>query len=512
MHDAAPVSIPRTRRPLLAALLLAWPGEVSAQTLMEAAWGDTVGRENALKTALSQLRRLLNGRLPPAKTHAYRLELRPGDTYDLERYRRLAQQGHEHIAVGNHQAAVACLREALDLWGDPPLADVPDDPLRLATWRQELLWERKVTQQTLLESRLLLGEHHQLLPEIRKELAEDPLSEPLNALLMRALYRAGYRVEALRRYDTIATLLAQDTAVEPGVRLRRLRDEIAADDVTEPAAGPWAVSLAQPSTPGLSAAPPLAQLPPAVTDFTGRATEIEQLSRHLSAPGAGVPIASIWGPPGVGKSTLAHQVAHLVRPTFPDGQIYVHMAGTSNQPRDISEVLGEVLPALGASAAYLPATVTARAALYRSLLAGRRVLVLLDDVCDMYQTHPLLPGTPGCAVLLTSRAHLAETASVRTVLLGPLSERESINLLSDIIGADRIRSDPVAAADIIDVCSGLPLAVRLAGARLLAQPGWPLHTFADQLRQHRMSLFTSDKVASPASISKVEHARVLRLP
>jgi hypothetical protein len=138
-----------------------------------------------------------------------------------------------------------------------------------------------------------------------------------------------------------------------------------------------------------------------------------------------------------------------------------------------------VLPALGASAAYLPATVTARAALYRSLLAGRRVLVVLDDVCDMYQTHPLLPGTPGCAVLLTSRAHLAETVSVRTVLLGPLSQQESMSLLGDIIGADRVQSDPAAAADIIEACSGLPLAVRLAGARLLARPDCPLHAFAD---------------------------------
>ncbi|MEV1002669.1 BTAD domain-containing putative transcriptional regulator [Nonomuraea sp. NPDC050202] len=494
---AAPVPIPRTRRPLLAALLLAWPGEVSAETLMEAVWGDAVGRENSLKTALSQLRRLLNGRVPPARAHAYRIELNPADTFDLEQYRRLAEQGRELISAGDHRSAVPCLRKALDLWGDPPLADVPDDPLRLATWRQELLWQRKVTQQLLLESRLLLGEHHQLLPEIRKELAEDPLSEPLNALLMTALYRAGYRVEALHRYDTIATLLARDTAAEPGARLRQLRDDIAADKLTAPVP---TVSL-EPCPSAPAADLPLAQLPPVVTDFTGRVPEIELLKGHLSATATGVPLASIWGPPGVGKSTLALQVAHLLRPAFPDGQIYVHMAGTSERPRDTAEVQAEVLAALGASPDTLPATVSGRTALYRSLLAGRRVLVVLDDVRDMHQAHPLLPGTPGCAVLLTSRSHLTATISIRTVRLGPLNQNESLSLLGDIIGADRLQADPAAAADIADLCSGFPLAVRVAGARLSAQQDWPLRTFSDQLRKRRMSMLATEEVAVEASIS-----------
>lgn len=465
-----------------------------------------------MKTALSQLRRLLPGRVPSAKAHGYRIELRPEDSFDLERFRRLAEQGRHHISAADHRAAVSCLQEALGLWGDPPLADVPDDPIRLATWRQELLWERKVAQQALLESRLLLGEHHQLLAEIRKELAEDPLSEPLNALLMTALYRAGYRTEALRQFDMIAALLAQDTGTEPGARLRRLRDEIAADAVAVPSSlgnsvggGPAGRLVAVEPTsmaPGGSGVPP-AQLPPAVGDFTGRTAEVEQLTRHLSGTGAsaGVPIACICGPPGVGKSGLAHQVAHLLRPRYADGQIYLHMAGMSERPREISDVLAEVLSAFGVSPANVPPTVSGRTALYRSLMAGRRVLVVLDDVSGMHQIHPLLPGTPGCAVLVTSRAHLVGGAGMRAIRLGPLSAQESLHLLGDIIGTHRVDAEPAAAADIVQACGGFPLAVRVAGARLSAQPEWPLQTFAERLRKRLLSMLQVDDMRVEASIA-----------
>ncbi|WP_181448777.1 AfsR/SARP family transcriptional regulator [Nonomuraea aridisoli] len=503
VQDVTPIEISPMRRPLLATLLLAWPGEVSAETLMQAVWGDTFGRENALKTALSQLRRLLPGRIPPARPHGYRIELMPEDTFDLEEFRKLIQHGREHLSAGDHEAAVPCLRKALALWGDPPLADVPDDPIRLATWRQDVLWERKVAQQQLLETRLFLGEDHQLLTEIRKELAEDPLSEVLNALLMTALYRAGYRVEALHQYDTIAELLAQDTGAEPGARLRRLRDEIASDD-----GGPVAVppaqeraTVAQPSGGRLALTP--AQLPPAVVDFIGRGGEIQQLTRYMSTAGAGpgVPIACICGPPGVGKSTLSHQVAQLVRQRFPDGQLYLHMAGTSERPREIGDVLAEVLSALGTSPADAPPTVSGRTALYRSLMAGRRVLVVLDDVSSMHQIQPLLPGNPGCAVLVTSRSHLVGGAGMRTIRLEPLSSHESQRLLGDIIGAHRVEAEPEAAADITRTCGGFPLAVRVAGARLSAQPDWPLGMFAERLRKRLLTVLSTDDMTIEASIA-----------
>ncbi|MFI6713562.1 NB-ARC domain-containing protein [Nonomuraea sp. NPDC050478] len=154
-----------------------------------------------------------------------------------------------------------------------------------------------------------------------------------------------------------------------------------------------------------------------MSDFTGRAAEVEELSRYLRTAGESgrVPIASISGPPGVGKSALAHQVAHLLRPHFPDGQIYVHLAGMSDRPRGITDVLGEVLAALGVELGHVPATATGRTALYRSVLAGRKVLVVLDDVSGMHQVDPLLPGTPGCAVMVTSRTHLVGGAGPRIV-------------------------------------------------------------------------------------------------
>ncbi|MFG1949288.1 BTAD domain-containing putative transcriptional regulator [Nonomuraea sp. NPDC048826] len=495
------VEITRTRRSLLATLLLAGSDGIVAETLMQAVWGDTYGRDNSLKTALSQLRQLLPGRIPSARGHGYRIVLRPEDGFDLTEFRRLVEEGRVQISTGDQHAAVASLRKALDLWGDPPLADVPEDPIRLATWRQELLWERKVAQQDLLKARLKTGEHHQLIGDLRRELAEDQLSEMLNALLMTALYRAGYRIEALQHYDGLVTTLAQETGADPGARLRRLRDEIANDtldlrtlDEDEQALNPTAW--------GAGGLPP-AQLPPAVSDFTGRAAEMEELARHLRTAGrtGRMSIASISGPPGVGKSALAHQVAHLLRPHFPDGQVYVHLAGMSDQPREITDVLGEVLAALGVELGHLPATVPGRTALYRSVLAGRRVLVVLDDASGMHQVDPLLPGTPGCAVMVTSRAQLVGGAGMRMVRLDPLSPEESLNLLGEIIGAERIQSDASAAADIVDACDGLPLAVRIAGAQLSGQPNWPLATFGTRLRKRLLSMLQADGMTVEAGIA-----------
>ncbi|MDA0634361.1 BTAD domain-containing putative transcriptional regulator [Nonomuraea sp. MCN248] len=512
-----PVEITRTRRSLLATLLLAGSDGIVAETLMQAVWGDTYGRENSLKTALSQLRQLLPGRIPSARGHGYRIVLRPEDSFDLTEFRLLAEEGRVRIATGDQHAAVASLRRALDLWGDPPLADVPEDPIRLATWRQELLWERKVAQQDLLKARLKTGEHQQLLGDLRRELAEDPLSEMLNALLMTALHRAGYRMEALRHYDGLVTLLAQEAGADPGARLRRLRDEIVNDtlDLRTLDENEQATSATTWGTGGLAPA----QLPPAVSDFTGRAAEMEELTRYLRTAGqtGRMPIASISGPPGVGKSALAHQVAHLLRPHFPDGQVYVHLAGMSDQPREITDVLGEVLAALGVELSDVPATVPGRTALYRSVLAGRRVLVVLDDVSGMHQVDPLLPGTPGCAVMVTSRAHLVGGAGMRMVRLEPLSSEESLTLLGEIIGAERIRSDAVAAADIVDACGGLPLAVRIAGARLSGQPHWPLAMFVTRLRKRLLSMLQADGMTVEASIADSyeslpdPEARVFRL-
>lgn len=516
-HRGEPVGITRTRRPLLATLLLAGSDGVGAETLMQAVWGDTYGRENSLKTALSQLRRLLPGRIPSARAHGYRITLRPEDQFDLAEFRRLAEEGRTRISAGDQQAAVASLRRALKLWGDPPLADVPEDPIRLATWRQELMWERKVAQQDLLRARITTGEHQELLGDLRRELADDPLSEILNALLMTALYRAGYRVEALQHYDTLAALLAQDTGADPGMKLRRLRDEIAADTL-DPRILDEDEQLTPAITWGSGGLPP-AQLPPAVSDFTGRAAEVEELSRYLRTAGESgrVSIASISGLPGVGKSALAYQVAHLLRPHFPDGQIYVHFAGMTDRPREITDVLGEVLAALGVELGSVPATVSGRTALYRSLLSGRRVLVVLDDVSGMHQVDPLLPGTPGCAVMVTSRAHLVGGAGMRTVRLEPLSTDESLNLLGEIIGSERLQSDTSGAADIVDACDGLPLALRIAGARLSGQPEWPLATFATRLRKRLLSTLQADGMTVEAGMadsyeSLPDHtARVFRL-
>ena len=252
-------------------------------------------------------------------------------------------------------------------------------------------------------------------------------------------------------------------------------------------AGPGTVQEHAPWSEGPSARPPLAvpvgggegppvcQLPPAVADFTGRQPQLELLAGLLGYDGerVGVPIAVITGLPGAGKTALALQVAHTVRAAFPDGQLWVPLEGATGHPRDPGEVLGELARALGVPGSAIPNSTAQRAALYRSLLAGRRVLVLADDAASAAQVQPLLPGTGQCAVVVTSRSELAGPAGARLVPLDPLTQAEAVELLSKIVGERRVSAEPGAAAELTAACGQLPLAVRIAGvpagrARVLA--------------------------------------------
>jgi tetratricopeptide (TPR) repeat protein/transcriptional regulator with XRE-family HTH domain len=270
---------------------------------------------------------------------------------------------------------------------------------------------------------------------------------------------------------------------------------------TEPALADAGYGLLSPGTPHAAGptqgarwaaeAPPVRQLPPAVADFTGREPQLTQLTEMLSRDRdarVGMPVAVVTGLPGAGKTALALQVAHTVRAAFPDGQLWVPLEGAGGRPRDPGEVLGELIRALGVSGSAIPQSVAERASLYRSRLAGRRVLVLADDAASAAQVQPLLPGTGQSAVLVTSRNELAGPPGSQLVPLEPLTPAESVQLLAKIVGRERVSAEPEAAAELAAACGQLPLAVRIAGARLAARTSWQLSALARKITRARRRL------------------------
>lgn len=281
--------------------------------------------------------------------------------------------------------------------------------------------------------------------------------------------------QALRvSLETLEDLLAAGPAAKPGPG----RDSLPGPGSLAASAGaqashPWSAGVAV----------PVRQLPPTVADFTGRTAQLDRLADMLSPRDdiAGIPIAVVSGLPGSGKTALALQVAHRMRSRFPDGQLWVALQGAASRPRDPGEVLGELLRALGVAGPAVPPTTAERAALYRSLLAGRRMLVLADDAASSAQVEPLLPGTGQCAMLVTSRSEQAGPPGARLLPLDPLTQSEAVELLTRIVGDQRVTAEPGAAAQLAAVCGQLPLAVRIAGARLAARTSWQLSAFARKI-------------------------------
>ncbi|MBB5782462.1 AfsR/SARP family transcriptional regulator [Nonomuraea jabiensis] len=452
----------RKPRLLLASLLLEANEVVSSEALVEVLWPRARPSSAVanLRTYVSTLRSA--GVQIEARASGYAMQLDTGRLDALE-FEDLVARAR---AAGRAEEAAEHLRRALALWRGTPLGDLPASPLWDGRLRA-LTQARLAAVEELVALKLARGEHAAAIDDLRDLIGEHPYREDLWQQLILALHHSGRRAEALNAYATIRRQLVDELGIEPGQELRDVHASVLAGDA--------------PPAP-VAAAPH--QLPADVPDFTGRAHDVATVTRALSAeahrPDGPPAIAVVTGPPGVGKSALAVHCAHALRAGYPAGQLYLCLGGTDAEPADPLALLAEALRALGVAEAALPPTVRERASLYRSVLSERPMLVLLDDAADTAQVRALLPGS-GSAVLVTSRRRIAELPGALQLELDVLPPSEAEELLGRIVGPERVAEEREAARAIVRSCGHLPLAVRVAGARLSGRPGWSLGVLRQRL-------------------------------
>lgn len=491
------------QRALLAALLVRANTTVPRDDLVAAVWGAEAPPTAlpALRTYAARLRRILGGagvRIV-GDSAGYRVEIREPAELDVCEAEALLRAARAATERAEHRAAALLLRQATGLWRGSPLADVPSDVLR----RDELARLEELRLR-VLEARIdadLRGgrteDVEDAVGELRALVAAHPLRERAHYQLMLALYTADRRGEALAAYAAVRRVLRDELGVEPGPRLAELhRRVLAVLPATDEPEGRAAVPAPAPApAPAPRAAPAVvpAELPPDIADFTGRWSLVKVVEKIL-APATGrdgataLPVAVLAGPGGIGKTTLAVHAAHRLRGGFPDGQMFVGLRGTGTDPARPEAVLARLLRGLGVPERSVPADGEERAALYRSTLAGRGVLLVLDDAADAAQVRPLLPGNPRCAVIVTCRGRLAGLDGVSTVEAGVLDPEEADDLFRRVAGEQRAQADEAATTVVLAACAGLPLAIRLAAARLASRPDWSTRTLADRLADERQRL------------------------
>lgn len=511
--DDQNVTIPRGKlRIVLAELALAAGRTLQADRLAERTWGLDLPRrpKSSVQNVVLRLRRILGADLIRTVGTGYALNVEPDDV-DVLLFGRLLGEAMAETAGADRTRDL--LVRATGLWRGEPFSDIgsvelENDQAPVLTERFLAAVERRV------DIDLTDRTPSDLVPELRQLTSRFPLRESLWERLLTVLYRAGRQAEALDAYERLRRSLADQLGADPSRALQRLHYTILNSEATGPGEGglvhDGSVGAAVTSVSGGSGpddAPPEptrppgelalaepevtvpAQLPFDTADFVGRAEEVATVADWLTAPrDSGLVVSAISGPGGMGKTTLAVHVAHRIGERYPDGHLFTRLIDADGEPRDPRDVLAEFLRALGLGQAQLPESLEERAALFRSRLRDRQVLVVLDDAVAVDQVRSLLPGSAGSAVLLTSRTRLVGIPGARHLRLVALRDEQALELLYASSGRERRADESADAARIVDACGRLPLAIRIAGSRLAARPHWRLGSFADRLADERNRL------------------------
>ena len=474
----------RKQRLLLAVLLLRANTPVSTESLLDLLWPDTApasARAN-LQSYVSDLRRLLHTdeKADPPRLQrepaGYLLRAGPQDV-DAIVFQTLADQGRQALAEQHHATAAEHLAQALARWRGPVLEDLPL-PAALQPEIERIEELRLIVLEDSIQARLSLAEPAVLAADLAELTARYPLRERLWAHLMLALYRAGRQADALHAYQRIYRLLDQELGVQPGPALQDLHRQILAADPT-----------LTPPPAATQTARRVRQLPVPPQIFTGRTRELAALDQARDA--STVVISAIDGMAGIGKTALAVHLAHRIADRYPHGQLFIDMHGHTPgmTPREPADALDHLLRALGLAGKEIPADLEDRAALYRTRLADQKMLILFDDAVSESQVAPLLPGSPGCLVLITSRHRLAGLDHTHTLSLDTLPAPDAASLFVQTAGEGRLRGEPPdLVAELVELCGRLPLAIRIAAARLRSHPAWPLSHLVARLQDQQQRL------------------------
>jgi DNA-binding SARP family transcriptional activator len=444
-----------------------------------------------VQITISALRRMLGDAVIVTQPPGYVIQV-PAESIDLARFEKLTASGAGAAAEGRLPEAVHDLRAALALWSGSALEGVPSDAVQGVAAR---LNERRVSAyQDCLELELQLGRHREIVGDLTELVAAHPLNERLRGQLMLALYRSGRQADALEAFRAGRQVFQEELGLDPPPELRQLEQAMLTRDPQVDRWGPRQPAALR-SAPGLadkSAATPVPrQLPRTIMDFTGRDEILDEISQLVTGQARGgrpleVPVILLVGRGGVGKTALAVHAGHLLSSQFPDGQLFVQIR--QDMAESTALHMENLLRALGVHPSIIPPDMDGRGTLYRSVLAERRVLVVIDGAHRKSDIVPYLPGTSGCAAIVTSNNDITELEGVQRLRIGPLDDQSASSLLETLIGARRMDAEPDGARELIRLCEGIPLALRVVAAKLSVRPHWSISHIAGLLRDEARRL------------------------
>ncbi|SCD34580.1 DNA-binding transcriptional activator of the SARP family [Streptomyces sp. BpilaLS-43] len=512
--DGARLSLGGAVQERVLSVLLLEPGRVVPMPrLVEAAWGDDppATASHQVRKAVSDLRRRIPGDgVISTEGSGYRITVTAAQL-DLLEFNDRIRAAEQALREDRRPEAAAELEAALALWHGAVLSGQGGSVIESAATALEE--RRLVATEELFDLRLGLGLSSELVADLRTVVSAHPLRETFHGQLMLALYRTGRKAEALNEYARIREFLADQLGVDPGPPLTRLYEDILRDE-------PGLV-LPQPPTAAVQESPPapparICTLPQPLTDFTGRTKEVAELLRCVDAADGSdarsARVVAVDGMGGSGKTSLAVWAAHQLADRFPDGQLYVDLRGFTpgeQPPVSPGTALDHLLRSFGVSDERIPSDTEARANLWRATVAGRRLLLLLDNAAHAEQVTPLLTASPGCLVLITSRSRLLDLDGVSWVSVGLMTPQDSAALVAATLGADRVEAEPESAAELAELCGHLPLALRIATARLRNRSSWTLRYLAERLRDETRRL---DELRSPQrSVAATLHLSYMAL-